>query len=509
VREGVNREDQHVTSQETTPDIRYDDCEAILSLRPHGATEHRFRMHGAGILTAPRKSLMPSQKKPPDEMYFRSLSLENVRAFGRRQSLEFVDEKGSVSLWNLILGENNVGKTTLMQALAVMRPFPTNLRPNDTSLPKLSKAELTNYQNEEIVRFIRRGGVRETTMTAVFQVGGRSLPPYVAKIKGSVDGLKDAVFPTVKYKLRSEGPLVIGYGAGRHVGHRNKVEVSERTDTYSLFTDATDLFDAEEIMAEIDYSAVSGKSRHNRRDARRRDMLMTAIARLLPDLTAAQIEIKGPRVEGLDQSGILIQTPSGKTPLLGLSLGYQTMFAWTVDLAWRLFKAFPDSLKPLSEKAIVLIDEVDLHLHPQWQRSLRRHLRTTFPHVQFIATTHSPTTAQEALTDGLSTVSVVRWDKNEACIIKPPIPRRPWRSDQLLESELFGLDSDRGREAEKKLYERVKLSRKSNRSPKEEALLRQLDKFAASLPAAHSLEAETFEEQMMNLAKDLARVVRR
>src|ERR1700732_3489768 len=128
---------------------------------------------------------MPSQKKAPDEMYFRSLSLENVRAFGRRQSLEFVDAKGSVSLWNLILGENNVGKTTLMQALAVMRPSPAPLSPRDTTLPKRSKAELSDHQNEEIVRFIRRGGTRETSMEAMFQVGGRSLPPYVAKIKGS------------------------------------------------------------------------------------------------------------------------------------------------------------------------------------------------------------------------------------------------------------------------------------------------------------------------------------
>ena len=135
---------------------------------------------------------MPPEKKAPDGMYLRSLSLENVRAFGRRQSLDFVDENGAVSLWNLILGENNVGKTTLMQALAVMRPVPTNYRPSDTSPPKVSKAELSDYQNDEIARFIRRGGTRKTTMAAVFQVGGRPLPRYVAKIIGNVDGLKDA-----------------------------------------------------------------------------------------------------------------------------------------------------------------------------------------------------------------------------------------------------------------------------------------------------------------------------
>ena len=67
---------------------------------------------------------MPADKKTPDAMHFRSLCLENVRAFGSPQSLEFADEKGDISRWNLILGENGVGKTTLMQALAVMRPVP-------------------------------------------------------------------------------------------------------------------------------------------------------------------------------------------------------------------------------------------------------------------------------------------------------------------------------------------------------------------------------------------------
>ena len=93
-----------------------------------------------------------------------------MRAFGRRQSLEFVDESGAVSLWNLILGENNVGKTTLMQALAVMRPVPTPPRPTDTSPPKLSQAKNCRTIRTTDSRFIRRGGFRETTMEAVFDV---------------------------------------------------------------------------------------------------------------------------------------------------------------------------------------------------------------------------------------------------------------------------------------------------------------------------------------------------
>ena len=160
------------------------------------------------------------------------------------------------------------------------------------------------------------------------------------------------------------------------MGHRNLAVVSKRDATGSLFSDAIDLYDAEEIMEKFDYAAKSDPDAENGRDPRLLTMLKTAVASLLPDVAAAQIEIRGPRVEGRDpgRSGVHVRNPSGVMPLADLSLGYQGMFAWTVDLAWRLLNAFPNSAEPLSESAIVLIDEVDLHLHPSWQRNLRRHL---------------------------------------------------------------------------------------------------------------------------------------
>ena len=177
------------------------------------------------------------------------------------------------------------------------------------------------------------------------------------------------------------------------------------------------------------------------------------------------------------------------------------MFALTVDLAWRLFQAFPKSVKPLSESAIVLMDEVDLHLHPSWQRALRQHLLDHFPKVQFIATSHSPITAQETLSEG-GNVAVVRWVDGEAHILNNPIPKGEWRSDQLLESDLFEFGVDRSQQAEAKLYERVALSRNPDRTAKQDARLRELDEFAASLPTAPSPNAQSFEDLMMNLAKD-------
>ena len=195
------------------------------------------------------------------------------------------------------------------------------------------------------------------------------------------------------------------------------------------------------------------------------------------------------------------------TPLAALSLGYQAMFALTVDLGWRLFTAFPSSDEPLSESAIVLIDEVDLHLHPRWQRDLRRNLLTQFPKVQFIVTTHNPVTVQEALSSG-GTVSVVLWADDEAHILKNQVPNGEWRFEQLLESELFGF-SDWSQKSEAKLHERLKLIQKPNRSADEEVRLRELDEFAASLPTADSPNAQTFENLVMDLAKNYPSGVQR
>jgi len=73
-----------------------------------------------------------------------------------------------------------------------------------------------------------------------------------------------------------------------------------------------------------------------------------------------------------------------------LSDGEKSMFVMTGDLARRLAIANPGLSDPLKGRGIVLIDEIDLHLHPQWQNTIIEKLCTTFPNCQFILTTHSP-----------------------------------------------------------------------------------------------------------------------
>ncbi len=73
-----------------------------------------------------------------------------------------------------------------------------------------------------------------------------------------------------------------------------------------------------------------------------------------------------------------------------LSDGEKCLLAMTGDLARRLALANPAMKDPLHARGIVLIDEIDLHLHPTWQRQVIPALTSTFPHCQFVASTHSP-----------------------------------------------------------------------------------------------------------------------
>jgi predicted ATP-binding protein involved in virulence len=76
--------------------------------------------------------------------------------------------------------------------------------------------------------------------------------------------------------------------------------------------------------------------------------------------------------------------------LTQLSDGERSFLAIVCDLGRRLALANPELPNPLHGAGVVLIDELELHLHPKWQREVIQKLRTTFPNLQFIATTHSP-----------------------------------------------------------------------------------------------------------------------
>jgi predicted ATP-binding protein involved in virulence len=111
----------------------------------------------------------------------------------------------------------------------------------------------------------------------------------------------------------------------------------------------------------------------------------SAITRMLPDVT-------NPRIEYPARFMVTRHTFSRNEELSldQLSGGYRIVLALVADLARRMVQANPYLPDPLSSEAIVLIDEVELHLHPEWQQRILEDLTHTFPNAQFIVSTHSP-----------------------------------------------------------------------------------------------------------------------
>ncbi len=116
---------------------------------------------------------------------------------------------------------------------------------------------------------------------------------------------------------------------------------------------------------------------------RQLNAVRTAIYKFMPEFSNLRVKRK-PRLH-------MSVDKSGKTyDVAQLSQGEKSLMALIGDIARRLSVMNPDLENPLTGKGIVLIDEVDMHLHPKWQRTLINQLSETFPACQFVLTTHSP-----------------------------------------------------------------------------------------------------------------------
>ena len=117
------------------------------------------------------------------------------------------------------------------------------------------------------------------------------------------------------------------------------------------------------------------------------DAVREAIERMAPGVSDLRIKSRSLRFF------LSLESEAGKPEELDfdqLSGGYRIVLALAADLARRMAQGNPHLKDPLESEAVVLIDEVDLHLHPEWQQRILVDLRRTFPNTQFIVSTHSP-----------------------------------------------------------------------------------------------------------------------
>lgn len=403
-------------------------------------------------------------------VYLSRVDLMNVRCFGAKATLFLEDDEHNWKQWTVILGDNGTGKTSLLQAIAGLEQRIFSPRSKDSKLPDyvsklfLSEKYKTLFKSENIEGHVK-GFLN-------FESEGKQ-----AQVSFGFKGSRGAISSSGNNGDGFEKLKIYGYGANRMMSSASLSE-SQRENSESLFNEEADLVNAEEWLLQLDYAA-SKDSKVKDYAIEKRDLVKKSLIELLPEIT--DIRFTDPTKENL-KSSVEFLSPFGWTLIQNLSFGYKTMVAWMIDMASRLFERYPSSSNPLEEPAIVLIDEIDLHLHPKWQKEIFNYLSLRFPKTQFIVTAHSPLIVQSA-PENVNLVLLVKKDKQ--IIIDQEIENvRQWRIDQILTSDLFGMESSRNLEIQKWLEERKKLLQKKELTSKERERLDYLNSKAHNLPTA-------------------------
>lgn len=381
-------------------------------------------------------------------MYLQEVRLENIKCF-EDLALDFTTARdGSPRLMTVILGENGVGKTTLLQTIALI----------------LGGGDLViGFSLNRLDDWLRLGQQRGQVKAIVYPHTPDKIKPtkrsrpitYSLNIEDSFEFRWDeAAF------VYDTNEAAYGYGPLRRFANQ-KVSGSKDTPISrfaSLFGRNEWLISVEDWLIELDRRALleerEGKISKYRQEF---NQLAWTLLKMLPeeDIEPINIDMVEMRatapsnyVKTTTEQGILWRDQFGNWVTLSqLSDGYQSTMAWAGDLVSRLARTYPNTESLLEQEGIVLIDEVDIHLHPTWQRKILNQLRNTFPNIQFIVTTHSPLVTASA---GEGELFVLKKQQNQV-VLEPEEAVQGWRADQILTSPLFGLESTRSPETEQQL----------------------------------------------------------
>ena len=191
-----------------------------------------------------------------------------------------------------------------------------------------------------------------------------------------------------------------------------------------------------------------------------------------------------------------------------LSDGYRSMLSLSVDLLRWLTKAFPNEPEVMKCSGVMLIDELDNHLHPKWQREIGFWLREKFPNIQFIVGTHSPFLAQVADEDPSDPLSAaagaslnIRLIQTEKGVVAVHSQEnaRVLSPEQILQGDLFSMESVLSPPVEHKRQRFTELSRKQGEAElnaEEQEEMRQLSFELDQLPIGSTADERVKEEAL-------------
>ena len=312
-----------------------------------------------------------------------SISFDRFLCFNQSCSIEFDNSKEVY-----LVGENGDGKTILlMSILAACRGYRL-----------LRDADVGNIG--EFVEFVRK--IKDYNLQAV-------------------DDLRQT------YKLDNAPQFDNVFAYGVHRGRFSAESDDKSFERYGFMT----LFSLDKILRDpVDWllKSVLENPYHE-------ELSFERLQKVLGDLLEQKIQIVR------DGSQIKFKEKGLELSLLELSEGYRSTLIFICDLLIRLSDRTPDGENVFEQSGVVLIDEICLHLHPRWQRTIVGKLRALFPNLQFIMTTHSPVILMGASEDAIF-YRVIREDGNS--YISDPYYAKDLKKmmlNTIITSSLFSLDS--------------------------------------------------------------------
>jgi len=313
--------------------------------------------------------------------------------------------------FNVIAGVNGVGKTTILDALAVCcsavarrvirrRKYGTYFKDDDIRLGASAlqtECEFVSRSAEFRFTVLRSRDITPTNEMEEWarETSTKSDNPTMEVFLGEVPAKGDGETP-------GDRLLTVLYSTNRSIPtEREPREGSAAGTGAAAFANAFSVRRGLELGEFAAWMRVQLALASIRPDAQRMlNALGDAVDRFLPDYSNLH-----PAQEGEGQS-LLIDHDGRSLPVSWLSDGERGVLTLVLDLTRRLAQANPTLSDPAAEaEAVVLVDELELHLHPAWQRRIVRDLTNTFPKCQFIATTHSPLIVGEVPPDHVQIIA--------------------------------------------------------------------------------------------------------
>ena len=314
------------------------------------------------------------------------LKLANLRAI---EAVEFRFQPG----FNLIVGVNGVGKTSTLDALCVcLSAFvkqSNNLRAPVEAFTlddiRVGANALSVECDVQIGSIEHRYLIHKPRETSAPQEKKAGMPrEQVHNTPGKASFLGTTPMPVTAREPNGR-PLAVLFSTNRAVPSERAP--SKRVAAGGTTTAFADAFANRELrLGELaSWMRVQQTLRSERAlAARALAAFEDAVSRFLPGYANL-------RVDSNQRLRLLIDRGHRTVAVRQMSDGERGTLALVLDLTRRLVQANPEISHPVAEaEAVVLIDEIELHLHPKWQRQIVHKLRATFPRCQFIATTHSP-----------------------------------------------------------------------------------------------------------------------